>query len=252
MSSNSSGKKLEGFFTGKGFYIVLFLCAAVIGVSAWMMAAGNETMDDLNRTNSASFDSRRVETIIIPPEKTAVAAPADTLPPVTADGDRSSAATDGADIPQGETAKVWRQGDVMPVEAPMYVWPVQGDLERWHNTEKLSYDVTMRDWRTHEGIDIMAPLGATVSASHSGVVESIVQDYFYGTVVTVDHGDGSSTVYANLAELPAVNVGDWVEPGDVIGAVGATALCESGQGTHLHFAVYSDGGCIDPLTCLPA
>ena len=41
MSSNSSGKKLEGFFTGKGFYIVLFLCAAVIGVSAWMMAAGD-------------------------------------------------------------------------------------------------------------------------------------------------------------------------------------------------------------------
>ena len=32
MSSNSSGKRLEGFFTGKGFYIVLFLCAAVIGV----------------------------------------------------------------------------------------------------------------------------------------------------------------------------------------------------------------------------
>ena len=31
MSSNSSGKRLEGFFTGKGFYIVLFLCAAVIG-----------------------------------------------------------------------------------------------------------------------------------------------------------------------------------------------------------------------------
>ena len=27
MSSNSSGKKLEGFFTGKGFYIVLSSCA---------------------------------------------------------------------------------------------------------------------------------------------------------------------------------------------------------------------------------
>ena len=25
MSSNSSGKRLEGFFTGKGFYIVLLL-----------------------------------------------------------------------------------------------------------------------------------------------------------------------------------------------------------------------------------
>ena len=41
MNSRGSGKKLEGFFTGKGFYIVLFLCAAVIGVSAWMMATGN-------------------------------------------------------------------------------------------------------------------------------------------------------------------------------------------------------------------
>ena len=46
--------------------------------------------------------------------------------------------------------------------------------------------------------------------------------------------------------------GHWVEPGDVIGAVGATALCESGQGTHLHFAIYVDGSCVDPLIYLPA
>ena len=50
MSSNSSGKKLEGFFTGKGFYIVLFLCAAVIGVSAWMMAAGDVAMKNGNNS----------------------------------------------------------------------------------------------------------------------------------------------------------------------------------------------------------
>ena len=107
----------------------------------------------------------------------------------------------------------------------MYVWPVQGELERTHSTDKLAYDVTMRDWRTHEGIDIEAAIGSTVSASHAGSVESVVDDDFYGTVVTVNHGDGSCTVYANLAELPAVSVGDWVEPGDVIGAV-ATILQE--------------------------
>ena len=56
MSIYSSGRKLEGFFTGKGFYIVLFLCAAVIGLSAWMMANGRETMDDLNDIGSMSFD----------------------------------------------------------------------------------------------------------------------------------------------------------------------------------------------------
>ena len=128
---------------------------------------------------------------------------------------------------------------------------MQGELERTHSTDKLAYDVTMRDWRTHEGIDIEAAIGSTVSASHAGSVESVVDDDFYGTVVTVNHGDGSCTVYANLAELPAVSVGDWVEPGDVIGAVGATALCESGQGTHLHFAIYVDGSCVDPLILSP-
>ena len=44
MNSSSSGKSPEKFLTGKGFYIVLFLCAAVIGVSAWVMATGNEAM----------------------------------------------------------------------------------------------------------------------------------------------------------------------------------------------------------------
>ena len=68
MSSKSSGKKLEGFFTGKGFYIVLFLCAAVIDVSAWMMAAGNETMNDTSKTNSVGMTNKRVETIILSPE----------------------------------------------------------------------------------------------------------------------------------------------------------------------------------------
>ena len=140
----------------------------------------------------------------------------------------------------------------MEVAAPMYVWPLSGELERLYSVDTLSYDVTMRDWRTHDGLDVMAELGSTVVAARAGTVESIVADSLYGTVLTIDHGDGIKTVYANLADVPAVNVGDWVEPGDVIGAVGATALCESGQGTHLHFAVYSDGGCIDPLTCLPA
>ena len=41
------------------------------------------------------------------------------------------------------------------------------------------------------------------------------------------------------------------KPGDVIGAVGATALGEIGQGTHLHFAVTVDGVNVNPLDYLP-
>ena len=238
MSSNSSGKRLEGFFTGKGFYIVLFLCAAVIGVSAWMMAAGNETMDDLSKTNDISLESKRVETIEAPPQQDAAALP--------------EQQEDAADTMTEDLTQVWHEGDVMEVMAPAYIWPVQGELERKHQMDSLAYDVTMRDWRTHEGIDISAALGTTVTAAHSGTVSAIETDDLYGTVVTVDHGDGSSSVYANLADTPAVSVGQWVDGGSVIGSVGTTALCEIGQGTHLHFAIYVDGQSVDPLTYLPA
>ena len=63
MNSKSSGKGLEGFLMGKGFYIVLFLCAAVIGLSAWMMTAGNETMEERDGNPGA-----RVETVLVTPD----------------------------------------------------------------------------------------------------------------------------------------------------------------------------------------
>ncbi len=67
MNSKSSGGWLEGFFTGKGFYIVLFLCAAVIGVSAWMLAAGNGTMEEVVPVSNT--ENRRVETVVVPPKR---------------------------------------------------------------------------------------------------------------------------------------------------------------------------------------
>ncbi|MBQ9686206.1 MAG: M23 family metallopeptidase [Oscillospiraceae bacterium] len=238
MSSNSSGKRLEGFLTGKGFYIVLFLCAAVIGVSAWTMAAGNEAMEDLTQANNAVLDNRRVETVIIAPEATAK---------VETAAVEEEAMESVVEIePPVEVQPVWNEAETVTV------WPVQGELERLHDVQTLHYDVTLRDWRTHAGIDILAPLGETVRAAMSGTVQSVVEDGLYGTVVTIDHGDGTQAVYANLAALPAVATGDYVSAGDVIGAVGDTALCEIGQGTHLHFAMMLDGASVNPLDYLPA
>ncbi len=248
MNSSSSGKRLEGFFTGKGFYIVLFLCAAVIGVSAWMMAAGNETMaEDVSSVNSSRLENRRVETVIVTPQVETRASMAQTEPETEAEAPalvEEPAA--GAEAPAPEPAE-----ELVPAAAAVYAWPVEGELERSYSVQTLDYDVTLRDWRTHDGVDILAALGETVHAAHAGTVESVTEDDLYGTVVTVDHGDGTKTVYANLAATPAVSAGDWVEPGSVIGSVGTTALCEIGQGTHLHFAVTADGRSVDPMNYLP-
>lgn len=239
MNSNSSGGKLEAFFTGKGFYIVLFLCAAVIGISAWMMAAGERTMEkDLKDSEHQKLDQHRVETVILPTQPSTE--PVDELyeEPVEVMAE-----------PVEEQVPVMAE-EVKPVDGA-YLWPLTGEIERSHSPDVLGYDVTMRDWRNHEGMDILAPLGTTVYASHAGTVESVEQDDLMGTVVTVSHGDGTRTVYANLADTPAVKAGDQVELGAVIGAVGDTALCEVGQGTHLHFSITMDGASVDPLRYLP-
>ena len=157
-----------------------------------------------------------------------------------------------AETAEEEALPVWNEAEPAAPDMSVTVWPVEGELERLYDVDHLHYDVTMRDWRTHDGVDILAPLGQTVCAAMPGVVRFVQDDGFYGTFVTVDHGDGTCAVYANLASMPAVSVGDWVQAGDVIGAVGTTALCEIGQGTHLHFAVYLDGESVDPLNYLPA
>lgn len=249
MNSRGSGKKLEGFFTGKGFYIVLFLCAAVIGVSAWMMATGNETMEnDPVRNNSVNLDDKRVETVIVPAQSGTAetgALEAD-APEVNTEG-----LAENAEVQDSEAVAAVEEQPVVEAAAPIYVWPVAGQVERAHSSDTLSYDQTLRDWRTHEGIDIIAELGAPVVAAHSGSVESIVQDSLYGTVVTVSHGDGTRTIYANLAENPPVTVGDWIDCGTTIGSVGSTALCEISQTSHLHFAITVNGAAADPMDYLP-
>lgn len=251
MSSNSSGKKLERFFTGKGFYIVLFLCAAVIGVSAYMMAAGNETMakDVVTNDDSAVYSSKRVETVIIPPTSAVDTDTADAGSAVPAMKD-DSAPTDDTAAQTPESVDTFAEAEA---EAPVaWQWPVSGSVERGHSDTKLTYDVTLRDWRTHNGIDIDAPMGSTVTATRGGIVESVMTDDLYGTVITINHGDGTKAVYANLAPELAVAVNDTVESGYVIGAVGASALAEVGQESHLHFAVTVNGQNVDPLALLSA
>ena len=255
MSSKSSGKKLEGFFTGKGFYIVLFLCAAVIGVSAWMMAAGNETMASDVTVNDNRLDSGRVETVVIPPvqedDTQTVSEITDEAIEVQAPEVNTEGLAEAVEsLPEVGEVDVWNEGGA-EAAAATYSWPVNGELERGHSMESLAYDVTMRDWRTHDGIDITSELGTTVLAARSGTVVNVMDDDFYGTTVIIDHGDGVKTVYSNLADVPTVRVGDWVEGGTVIGSIGDTALCESGQGAHLHFEVEANGKAADPLAYLP-
>ncbi len=90
---------------------------------------------------------------------------------------------------------------------------------------------------THNGVDIAAPAGTSVYAAHDGKVTTAEFQDKYGNHVVIDRGDGMKSLYAHLSKM-TVSVGDRVEAGQVIGAVGSTG---QSTGSHLHFALYQDG-----------
>lgn len=94
----------------------------------------------------------------------------------------------------------------------------------------------------HRGIDYAAPHGTPVRAIGDGVVEFAGWQTGYGNVVHVNHGGDHVTLYAHLSKI-AVTVGQKVERGQNLGAVGATGWA---TGPHLHFEFRIRGVHVDP------
>jgi septal ring factor EnvC (AmiA/AmiB activator) len=63
----------------------------------------------------------------------------------------------------------------------------------------------------------------------------------YGLIVIIDHGDGFLSLYGNNESLLA-EVGDWVEPGELISVVGSNP----GMSQGLYFELRKDGKAVDP------
>jgi len=97
--------------------------------------------------------------------------------------------------------------------------------------------------RPHEGIDVVAPMGAPIEAPAAGVVVSAGWETGYGYSVTLDHGYGIQTKFAHASKL-LVRAGQHVERGQRIALVGNTGLA---TGPHLHYEVHVRGQPVDPL-----
>ena len=263
---DSVAKRAGDFFSGNGFYIVLLLCVAVIGVSAWAMLSRDVVRDslDLPVIGEVEMEDRAQ----LPPSEPTFGETG-RQPPVV----RPTETPEMRPTPQPEEETFLYYDDEpaesveQPSEAPTppqteapaqaepeelrFVWPVSGEVEVPHSLDELIFDRTMGDWRTHAGIDIRAELGETVLAITGGVVERIFHDDLLGTTVVISHGNGLQSLYANLMEQPTVEVGQWVSMGTPIGAVGGTALAKSGIVHHLHLEVFEDGARVDPMLFLP-
>jgi len=99
----------------------------------------------------------------------------------------------------------------------------------------------------HNSTGIGAPYGHEIYAADSGIVFYAGWYSGYGWTTILDHGNGLATVYAHQSKL-AVDVGNEVAQGDVIGYVGSTGYS---TGPHLHFEVRKYGELQDPYHYIP-
>lgn len=98
-------------------------------------------------------------------------------------------------------------------------------------------------YSSHSGVDFGASQGTSIYACKSGSVTTAGYAEAWGYYVTINHGDGYSTLYAHMTNY-TVATGDYVAQGDVIGYVGNTGWS---TGPHLHVSVLYNGSYVNPM-----
>ncbi|WP_372629408.1 M56 family metallopeptidase [Cohnella sp.] len=96
----------------------------------------------------------------------------------------------------------------------------------------------------HDGIDIAGKAGSDIFAAGAGTVVQSEYDSAKGLTVKIEHGEAWVTEYRHLDKL-AVEAGDEVKSGDLIGQMGSTG---ESTGPHLHYSTLKEGEYVDPLS----
>jgi len=139
--------------------------------------------------------------------------------------------------------RIWQRAEGPPMWNTAFRWPL--DPNRWRTTARYgnrrSYNGgPVRSY--HTGQDIAAPEGTPVRAPAPGVVLMAERLNVRGFGVVISHGAGVTSNYWHLSAL-AVEPGQQVKPGDIIGYVGTTGLS---TGAHLHWEIRVHGVPVDP------
>ena len=257
-------------FGGMGFYIALLVCVVAAGVVGYYaLLSDGEISNEMNDGGTQVVDQTDDGVIVggdaaqLEDDKQQVISQTPVVVPQTVtksdkpdipDADETGGDSAESDIPvSGEIVvpNTTTQAETPAPQIERIVAPLLGSTVSVFSADKLMYDATLDDWRTHDGIDICAEAGTQVVAAASGTVIAVAEDDRLGVNIRIEHANGYVTTYASLHPETFVSAGDKVNAGDAIGTVGNTSLTEAALGAHLHFSVTRNGQLIDPAAYLP-
>ncbi len=133
---------------------------------------------------------------------------------------------------QASPTPQWSRPFQLPIENFLQITSLYGARRSYNGGPYSSY---------HEGVDFSAYGGTPVFAPATGTVVVAERLYVRGGAVILDHGLGIYTGFYHLSEVVA-QVGQVVEPGQLVGNVGTTGLS---TGNHLHWDLLVNGLWVD-------
>ena len=138
---------------------------------------------------------------------------------------------------------VYEQSSATPAWTDGFVRPVPGVANSSFGTRSV-FNGEPRN--PHAGTDFLSGAGTPIHAPAGGRIVAARELFFSGNTVIIDHGLGVFSMLAHLSRID-VREGDSVEPGAVVGLVGATGRV---TGPHLHWALRVGRARVDPLSAL--
>lgn len=146
-----------------------------------------------------------------------------------------------------ETAGDQIQADLLSfAEDSKILWPVNGDVILNYSMDKSIYFSTLNQYKYHPAIVISAPVGSEVQCAAKGEVKEISVDEETGTTVTMELGNKYEAVYGQLKEV-AVEEGDIVESGELLGYVSEPTKYYTLEGSNLYFQLLKNGEPVNPM-----
>lgn len=142
-------------------------------------------------------------------------------------------------------AKRFQREDLLSAVKSGLKWPVTGRISGVYGSQRF---YNGEPGNPHYGVDVARPTGTPVLSPGPGVITLAEPDLFYsGGTVILDHGYGLSSSFLHMSRID-VSVGDEVQTGDPIGAIGATGRA---TGPHLDWRMSWFNQRIDPQLLVP-
>lgn len=245
--------KFSKFMEGKGFYLALAVCVIGAGTAAWV--AVDKTINRMEQSGSSVQEQSYSSTVepsygfpdleeagkaqsgVNKSESSSAPASSSTAPASSSKEQAASAA------PSEPAAEAKAQPEPQPSS---FVLPISGEIFGPYSNGELVKNTTLKEWRTHDGIDIKADKGSPVKAACDGKVTAVRDDPLNGMTVEILHHDEITSIYCGLDKKLSIKEGDTVKVGQPIGTIGEIP-CEIALDPHLHFAIKVAGAWADPL-----